>query len=309
MAQTRHIPVMIGEVLDALSPKDGGVYVDATFGFGGYTTAILEKANCRVIGVDRDPEVVARANEIKSKYKNRFDFHLARFSNLLEVIQTPLDGIVFDIGVSSMQLDTPERGFSYAKEANLDMRMSQEGTSAYELVNNLPEEELAHILFEYADEKKSRQIAKKIVSFRQQKPIETTTELAQIVYHVIPKRAGTLDPATRTFQAIRIAVNDEFSELKSALEASKTLLKPEGRLVVVDFHSIEDRIVKTFLKENTTPKVHTSRYALKQLPFQHKAFSWASDIITPSKEEMLLNTRAHSAKLRYAIKTKESSND
>lgn len=303
----KHIPVMLNEVLQSLNPTAKGVYVDATFGFGGYTTAILEKANCKVIAIDRDPSVKPRVLEIEKKYQDRFEFRLGNFSNLKDLINTPVDGIVFDIGVSSMQLDDTERGFSFSKEAKLDMRMSSSGTSAYDIVNTSSQEELADILYTFGEEKKSRQIAQKIIEARQKKPIETTTELAEIIYQVIRKKAGTIDPATRSFQAIRIAVNDELGELEKGLKAASELLKPEGRLVVVDFHSLEDRIVKNFFKSNSTPKVHVSKYA-KPTQKSDKIFSFASDVIAPQKKEIDSNPRARSAKLRFGIKNKGEKN-
>ncbi len=299
----KHIPVMLNEVLENLNPTSKGVYVDATFGFGGYTTAILEKAPCKVIAIDRDPSVRTRAEEIEKKYKDRFEFRLGKFSNLKEFVSTPVDGIVFDIGVSSMQLDDADRGFSFSKEAKLDMRMSSSGASAYDMINTLSQEELADILYKFGEEKKSRQIAQKIVERRQKKPIETTTELAEIIYQVVHKKAGQTDPATRSFQAIRIAVNDELSELEQGLKAASELLKPEGRLVVVDFHSLEDRIVKNFFKSNSAPKVHISKYA-KPVQKTNKIFSFVSDAIAPQRKEIDSNPRARSAKLRFGIKNK-----
>lgn len=299
----RHIPVMLDEVLDALNVVKGGVYVDATFGFGGYTTAILQKADCKVISIDRDPTVLARAGELKEIYKDRFEFKSGCFSQIEELVTYPVDGVVFDIGVSSMQLDEAERGFSYLKEAKLDMRMSCVGQSAYDIVNTASEAELADILYQYGEERKSRQIAQKIVFYRTQKPIETTTELKNIIYEVLHKKIGQTDPATRTFQALRIAVNDELGELEKGLEGAKNILKPEGRLVVVDFHSLEDRIVKNFFKANTAPKKHVSRYAKAALK-DEAPFLYASDIIVPNAKEISFNPRAHSAKLRFGIKSK-----
>ena len=299
----RHIPVLLNEVLQALNVKKGGLYVDATFGFGGYSAGILDKADCKVISIDRDPEVLVRAQEFEQKYQNRFEFKAGTFSNIAQLVGQPVDGVVFDIGVSSMQLDDAKRGFSYLKEARLDMRMSQSGLSAYDVVNSFSEEELADILYQFGEEKKSRQIAKKIVLYRAQKPIETTTELAGIVHEVIYPKKGQTDPATRTFQALRIYVNDELNELQKALEGAKNILKPEGRLVVVDFHSLEDRIVKNFFKANTALKKHISRYKNTE-PKEEAPFSKASDIIVASKEEIALNPRAHSAKMRYGIKSK-----
>lgn len=304
----KHIPVMLCEVLEALSVKDGGVYVDATFGDGGYSRAILEKANCRVIALDRDPAVLARAQELKEKYAERFDFRQTCFSAIFDVIDEKVDGVVFDIGVSSMQLDEAERGFSFSKEATLDMRMSQTGLSAYDIVNTYDENELADILYYFGEEKKARQIAKKIVLSRQKKPIETTTELAEIICCVLPVRFGKQNPATRSFQALRIAVNDELSELEKALNGALEILDVGARLVVVDFHSLEDRIVKNFLKANAPKKVHTSRYGVSNSAPQ-TPFSFVSDVVLPTKEEISSNPRAHSAKLRYAIKSKGEKND
>lgn len=304
----RHIPVMLSEVLENLAVQDGGVYVDATFGNGGYTEAILQKANCRVISVDRDPTVLPRVQELKEKYQNRFEFKSGCFSELENLVQEPVNGVVFDIGVSSMQIDNAERGFSFSKNGRLDMRMSKEGISAYDIVNSYGKDELADILYQFGEERKSRQIAQKIIDARKEKPVETTTELAEIIYSVIHKKAGETDPATRTFQALRIAVNDELNELKKGLEAATNLLKPNGRLVVVDFHSLEDRIVKNFLKENSNPKMHVSRYAQNQQKTL-KAFSDFSKAIAPSKKEIQENSRSHSAKLRYAIKNKGDQND
>jgi len=304
----KHIPVMLCEVLEALSVKDGGVYVDATFGDGGYSRAILEKANCRVIALDRDPAVLPRAQELKEKYADRFDFKQTCFSNIKQAVGQTVDGVVFDIGVSSMQIDEANRGFSYSKEAKLDMRMSQTGLSAYDVVNTYDENELADILYYFGEEKKARQIAKKIVLARQKKPIETTTELAEIIYCVLPVRFGALNPATRSFQALRIAVNDELSELEKALSGALEILDVGGRLVVVDFHSLEDRIVKNFFKANAPKKVHTSRYnAANSAP--KTPLSFTSDVVLPTKEEICSNPRAHSAKLRYAIKSKGEKND
>lgn len=299
----RHIPVMLGQVIEAMSVKAGGVYVDATFGFGGYTSAILDKADCKVIAIDRDPEVLPRAKEFETKFGPRFSFKAGRFSDLADLIDEKADGIVFDIGVSSMQLDDAERGFSFLHEAKLDMRMSQTGESAYDLVNGASEEVLADILYRFGEEKKSRQIAHRILVRRTQKPIETTTELATVVYEVLgPKHGKGADPATRTFQALRIAVNDELGELQAGLEAAKELLNPDGRLVVVDFHSLEDRIVKNFFKENSAKKVHVSRYSKENVTASYP-FCEVSDVILPLNDEILFNPRARSAKMRYAIRS------
>lgn len=304
----RHIPVMLQEVLNSLSPKDGETYVDATFGNGGYTEAILKSANCKVIAIDRDPSVINRVNELKEIYGDRFEFRAGTFGEMKDLIETKVNGVVFDIGVSSMQLDDDFRGFSFSKEASLDMRMSMNGTSAKDLVNTLPEEDLANLIYQYGEEKKSRHIARKIAEYRTNKVIETTTELADIIYKVMPKKFGQIDPATRTFQALRIAVNDELGQLKEGLRGALTITKSEGRIVVVDFHSLEDRIVKTFFANNSAKKVHVSRYKEAEINNEYP-LSFVSKVISPSDNECSQNPRARSAKLRYAITRKETNNE
>lgn len=309
MQAQKHIPVMLSEVLRALDVKDGGLYVDATFGFGGYTKAILEAADCKVIALDRDPNVCARAEEIKAQYQGKFEFVQGCFSDISALVGKPVDGVVFDIGVSSMQLDEAERGFSFSKKGRLDMRMSCEGLSAFDIVNTYDAKDIADILYRFGEERKSRQIAQKIVQRREIKPIETTTELADIVRSVVYTKFGDTDSATRTFQALRIAVNDELLELEEGLKGSSALLKEDGRLVVVDFHSLEDRIVKTFFKENTAKKEHVSRYKNETQYTNNKLFSYASKVILPNKCEINANPRSRSAKLRFAIKNKGEQND
>lgn len=299
----KHYPVMLNEVLDALSVADGKTYVDATFGNGGYSEAILQKANCKVIALDRDATVLPRATELAAQYGNRFEFRQGCFGDFDSLVAEDIDGAVFDIGVSSMQLDQAERGFSFAKEAPLDMRMSQTGATAADLVNSLSEQELADILYMYGEEKKSRQIAKKIVEARKGKPIETTTELANIIYQVIKRsHSQAIDPATRSFQALRIAVNDELGELQKGLAKASQRLVKGGRLVVVDFHSLEDRIVKTFFKNNSDKIVHVSRYRQDEPQPSDALFGFASKAIVPSAKELDENNRSRSAKLRYAVK-------
>ena len=298
-----HYPVMLNEVLDSLDVCDNKTYVDATFGNGGYSEAILNKANCKVIALDRDNTVLSRVEELKKQYGNRFEFKLGCFGNFAELIEENIDGAVFDIGVSSMQLDQAERGFSFTKNAPLDMRMSQSGVSAKDLVNTLSEQELADILYNFGEEKKSRQIAKKIVEARKSKPIETTLELANIIYQINKRSFNqTIDPATRSFQALRIAVNDELNELNKGLLGASSKLNKGGRLVVVDFHSLEDRIVKAFMKTNSDKREHVSRYRQNTNTTSDALFSFASKAIVPSAQELELNTRSRSAKLRYAIR-------
>ena len=298
-----HYPVMLNEVLENLDVSDNKIYVDATFGNGGYSEAILNKANCKVIALDRDDTVLPRVEELKKQYGNRFEFKSGCFGNFADLIDENIDGAVFDIGVSSMQLDQSERGFSFAKDAPLDMRMSQTGVSAKDLVNSLSEEKLADILYNYGEEKKSRQIAKKIVEARRVKPIETTLELANIIYQINKRSFNqNIDPATRSFQALRIAVNDELNELSKGLLGATSKLNKGGRLVVVDFHSLEDRIVKAFMKTNSDKKQHVSRYRKDENSNSDALFSFASKAIVPTAQELELNSRSRSAKLRYAIR-------
>lgn len=298
----KHIPVMLSEVLEALKPSDGKIYVDATFGNGGYSEAILKSANCKVIALDRDPNVQTRAEELKNIYRNRFEFRAGKFGDFSSLVTEEIDGAVFDIGVSSMQLDQAERGFSFTKDAPLDMRMSCVGISAADIVNSYAENDLADLIYKYGDEKKSRQIAAKIIQYRQNKKIESTLELANIVYSVIHKRPNTIDPATRTFQALRIAVNNELDELENGLYGALQKLKNNGRLVVVSFHSLEDRIVKTFFKNNAQKKQHVSRYAIQDSNETSFPLSSFSKVLTPSDDEIFHNPRSRSAKLRFAIK-------
>lgn len=297
----KHIPVMLQEVLTALNPQKGEVYVDATFGNGGYTRAILEAANCKVIALDRDPTVRIRANEIKNMYGERFEFRFGQFGDFADLVPEKINGAVFDIGVSSMQLDEAERGFSFSKEGALDMRMSQSGVSAKDIVNTYDEQALADLIYQYGEEKKSRQIAREIAEYRKHKEIETTTELAEIIYKVIHKKFGEIDPATRTFQALRIAVNDELGELSRGLTGAANRLQKNGRLAVVDFHSLEDRIVKTFFKENGGRRVRVSKYAPELVQDEH-LFAEVSKVIVPTAEECKRNPRARSAKLRFAVR-------
>ncbi len=310
VAREKHIPVMLHEVLEALAPQKGGVYVDATFGHGGYTQAILNAADCKVIALDRDPNVQSRAEEFSAHYGNRFRFIPGCFSRISELVSEKVDGVVFDIGVSSMQLDESERGFSFAKEGPLDMRMSQKGLTAADIVNNFDETDLANLIYQYGEEKKSRAIAKKIVEARALKPLETTTELAEIIYKVIRRQPHQIDPATRTFQALRIVVNDELVELETALHGALQIMKDQARLVVVDFHSLEDRIVKNFFNQQSGKTAGVSRYAPPLLAqAQPAVFSEISRALKPTEAECAANPRARSAKLRYGIKSDGGKHD
>ena len=298
----KHFPVMLPEVLSSLEPQSDNIYVDATFGNGGYSEAILQKTNCKVIAIDRDPTVLPRVQEFKDLYGDRFDFCQGCFGDISDLIQHPVDGFVFDIGVSSMQLDQAERGFSFSKSAPLDMRMSCSGQTAADLVNTLPEKELADLIYRYGEEKKSRQVASRIVAYRATKKIETTTELADIVYSVIHRTPHGIDPATRTFQALRIAVNHELDELENGLNAAISLLKPQGRIVVVSFHSLEDRIVKTIFRDKSGHHAHVSRYMPQNTLTQTSDLVNVSKVILPSQKELDINPRSRSAKLRFAQK-------
>lgn len=304
-----HVPVMLPEVLNILSPKNGGIYIDATFGAGGYTTAILKSANCSVIAIDRDPNAIQMGQKITNDFKNRLTLIEGNFGNIKQIIKNlnlnSVDGVVFDIGVSSMQIDNPNRGFSFQKNGELDMRMSGKGLSAADVVNNTPEDKLANIIYEYGEEKMSRKIAHAIVSRRKEKPFSSTLELAEVVCSVVPRSKDGINPATRTFQALRIHVNDELGELKRGLAGAIDILAPQGKIAVVCFHSLEDRIVKSFLQEKAGKAPRSSRH----LPYHEDALNPILNIITkspllPTEQEVLVNPRARSARLRAAQKIK-----
>lgn len=292
-----HTPVMLKEVLDYLKPKNEEVFIDCTFGAGGYTRGILEVANCKVIAIDRDQSVKQFADKIKVEFKERFEFYNTKYSDIENILhEKQVDGIVLDIGVSSMQIDNADRGFSFQKNSRLDMRMGGDKLSAYEIINNTEEKELANIIYNYGDEVKSRHIAKKIVERRKIKPIETTFELADIVRYFYKGKDAKIDPATKTFQAIRIAVNDELNELKRILELSKKILKKDGRLVVVTFHSLEDKIVKDFIKFETNKGEKKDKYSKNNKEVDFELLT--NRAVSPSEDEVKKNVRARSAKLR-----------
>ncbi|WP_127088705.1 16S rRNA (cytosine(1402)-N(4))-methyltransferase RsmH [Aquabacter cavernae] len=302
----RHLPVMLAEVLAHLAPKDAGSYVDGTFGAGGYSRAILEAADCRLMAIDRDPTAIAGGAPLVAEASGRLRLVQGRFSDLDTLAETegftPLDGVVLDIGVSSMQLDEAERGFSFRRDGPLDMRMGDDGPSAADLVAELEEAELAHILFTLGEERMSRPIARAIVRARAEAPITRTGQLADIVSRVIRAKPGEIHPATRTFQGLRIAVNGELDELVTALAAAERALKPGGRLVVVTFHSLEDRIVKTFLA-NRSKAPSASRH-LPQAEGPVPSFRLlAKGAVESGSEETAANPRARSAKLRAAERT------
>ncbi|MBU6475161.1 MAG: 16S rRNA (cytosine(1402)-N(4))-methyltransferase RsmH [Alphaproteobacteria bacterium] len=308
-ASSGHIPVMLEEVLGALHPRDGGVYVDGTFGAGGYTRAILDAAHCTVAAIDRDPEAYARAVGMAKDCKGRLIPLHGRFGDMKELLNAQniaqVNGIVLDIGISSIQLSAAERGFSFQKDGPLDMRMSKEGPSAADIVNTASEKDIAHIIYTYGEERASRQIAKKIVAARAQAPIKTTLQLADIIHSVLPQKPQLrTDTATKTFQALRIHVNDEMGELERALDAAEGLLSPEGRLVVVTFHSLEDWRVKNFLKQRAGAMGNASRHLPARPDAPPPTFTVAeSGGRKASPAETGINPRARSARLRYGIRT------
>jgi 16S rRNA (cytosine1402-N4)-methyltransferase len=292
-----HVPVLLAEVLDALAPLDGARIVDGTFGAGGYSRAMLE-AGASVIGIDRDPNVRPFADALAAEFPSRFSFVAGAFAELDELATGPVDGVVLDIGVSSMQLDEAGRGFSFMREGPLDMRMASQGDSAADLVNSLEESELANLLFAYGEERRSRRIAHSIVAARAAKPIGTTTELAALIEKTIGRKPGDAHPATRSFQALRIAVNDEFGQLVEGLFASERLLGEGGRLAVVTFHSLEDRIVKRFFDPDKGGPAQ-SRH-LPQIVAEARRWVDVAKAVKPSAAETARNPRARSAILRAA---------
>lgn len=305
-APAPHIPVLLDEVLDALNPQQGDCIIDATFGAGGYTRAILDRGAI-VHAFDRDPDAIAAGREWPETKGDapRLLLHPRRFSEMVEAMAeagiAQVDGIVMDIGVSSMQLDQAERGFAFSSNGPLDMTMSRSGPNAADFVNTAAEGDIADVLYTYGEERQSRRVARAIVAAR---PLSTTGELAEVVRKALRYRPGDKkDPATRSFQAIRIHVNGELDELQAALEASEKLLKSGGRLAVVSFHSLEDRIVKNFLRDAANMNPRSSRHLPETRPFPSARFGQLSKAIRPSTAEIERNPRARSATLRAAIRT------
>ncbi|HEX4634701.1 MAG TPA: 16S rRNA (cytosine(1402)-N(4))-methyltransferase RsmH [Rhizomicrobium sp.] len=302
--KSQHIPVMLKEVLEALGPRDGAHYVDGTFGGGGYASAILEAADCRVLGIDRDPAAIARGQALVERFGGRLTLVQGEFSRMNEFAHAS-DGVVLDLGVSSFQFDEPARGFSFREDGPLDMRMSLSGESAADVVNGADERALSQIIARYGEEKNARRIARAIIAAR---PITGTAQLAAIVSEAQGPAAlrHAIHPATRTFQALRIHVNDELGELERGLEAALDILKPQGRLVVVSFHSLEDRMVKRFLTERSTSAPRASRHAPPSSSIggspANKAVFQLLPRREPSAEEIASNPRSRSAKLRAGIK-------
>jgi len=311
----RHVPVLLPQVLQALAPAAGGSYIDATFGAGGYSQAILAAApGARLLGIDRDPEAIAAGAALVQQHHGRLTLVEGRFGELDRIAGEAgfarADGVVLDIGVSSMQLDDPARGFSFQADGPLDMRMSatgpNAGPSAADVVNKTEEAQLADILFHLGEERSSRAIARAIVAHRRQQPFARTLELAGLVARVLGReKIGGRHAATRTFQALRIHVNDELGELAGALSAAERVLAPGGRLLVVTFHSLEDRLVKQFLKQRTEPEPHGSRHlpplASGRPPPSFRFVNQRP--LSPTDKEIAANSRARSAKLRWAVRT------
>ncbi|MBS4074383.1 16S rRNA (cytosine(1402)-N(4))-methyltransferase RsmH [Ameyamaea chiangmaiensis] len=305
-----HVPVMMGEVLESLAPRAGGLYVDGTFGGGGYTRAILAAAHCGVRAIDRDPDAVARGVALADALaghegERRLEILQGPFGTLSDLLHdagvSAVDGIVFDLGVSSFQLDEAERGFSFRADGPLDMRMGRDGPSAADVVNHVSEAELADIFYHYGEERKARRVASAIVAARGESPITTTAQLAAIIRRVVPGDRSGIDPATRSFQGLRIHVNDELAQIEQAIAQSLDLLAPGGRLVVVSFHSLEDRIIKRAMQGATGRVPGPSRHApgaMTSASARPEFSLLTSRAVRPTQDEARRNPRSRSARLR-----------
>ena len=309
-----HIPVLRDEVVGQLAPRDRGIYVDGTLGACGYAEAILDSADCRVYGIDRDPQAIENAKEKSKNWDGRLIPLQGRFGDMEDLLKAEaviaVDGVTLDLGVSSMQLDEAERGFSFLRDGPLDMRMSRDGLSAADVVNQTPEGDLADLIYMYGEERRSRQVAHAIVTARKDAPITRTLELADVVRSAFPAKARRdsnkrgIDPATRTFQAIRIFINDELGELDRGLAAAERMLSPGGRLAVVSFHSLEDRAVKAFLRQRAgeTPRLsrHMPEAGAAEPEDRPSLRILTRRPVTPGAQEIADNPRARSARLRAA---------
>ena len=305
-AAQRHISVLGREAVEMLKPRDGGIYVDATFGAGGYSRAILDTAGTRVIGIDRDRSAISDGFDLVDRSDGRLTLVEDRFSNLAGICAaqgiSSVDGVVMDVGVSSMQLDVADRGFSFRLGGPLDMRMGHDGPTAADVIAKASEADLANIIYIFGEERHSRRLARAIVAAREEAPIVTTRALADIVSRVVRSKPGEIHPATRTFQSLRIFINEELDELHLALSAAERMLKPGGRLVVVSFHSLEDRIVKNFLVERS--KAGGGSRHLPEITQAAPSFQILTKRpVTPGDDEISANPRARSAKLRAAERT------
>jgi len=301
-----HVPVLLEEAVAALAPRDDGLYVDGTFGAGNYSRAILEAARCRVVAIDRDPQALRHGDELLRRYSGRLTVVEGRFGDIARILAglgiAAVAGVVLDLGISSGQIDDPARGFSFRTDGPLDMRMSREGITAAELVNTLSETVLADLIYVYGEERFARRVARAIVAARAKAPLTRTGELAAIVRKVVPAPKGGIDPATRTFQALRMEVNDELGELERALVAAEHVLEPGGRLAIVSFHSLEDRKVKDFLRARSGGE-GVSRHrpsAVQRAP----TFALVTrKPVRPTEAEVAVNPRSRSARLRAAERT------
>ncbi len=299
-----HIPVLLDAVVDGLKPVSTGVVVDGTFGAGGYTRALLTTyPDMRVIAFDRDETVLPFVQSVAADFPNRFTFIQDCFGNMARHLSEPVDAIVLDLGVSSMQIDTPERGFSFRFDGPLDMRMGAGDLSAADVVNTFSVEKLADIFYRYGEERSARRIARAIETARVKNPIQTTAQLADVIHRVMPRPKDGADSAARSFQALRIFVNDELGELERVLQSAPALLSSGGRLAVVSFHSLEDRLVKTFLQEQSGPKKHVNKYALSDINECAGVFKTVTKKpIVADVDELKKNPRANCAKLRIGEK-------
>jgi len=303
-----HIPVLLDAVLAALAPRDGAIYVDGTFGAGGYSAGLLAAARCRVFGIDRDPAAVRRGATLAAQHPGRLTLIEGRFGDMERLVGDaapgPIAGVTLDLGVSSSQIDDAERGFSFRLDGPLDMRMEGEGESAADLVARLAQEELAALIRSLGEERFAGRVARAIVAARQRGPIRRTGELAAIVREAVPTREPGLDPATRTFQALRIAVNDELGELDRGLAGAERLLMPGGRLAVVAFHSLEDVRVKNFMRQRSGGVAAVSRHAPPPPGMAAPSLRLLGRrAVRPSSDEVGRNPRARSARLRAAERT------
>jgi 16S rRNA (cytosine1402-N4)-methyltransferase len=300
-----HVSVMLEEVMAVLQPRDDAIYVDGTFGGGGYSEALLSRARCKVFAIDRDADAIERGAVLARRFGARLTLIHGRFSEMNHLLHahgiSTADGVALDIGVSSFQLEDEARGFSFANDAPLDMRMDRSrGKTAAELCNTLAESELADLLRDYGEENRAKQIARAIVAAR---PVMTARQLAEVIERVAPRRGQKIHPATRSFQALRIAVNDELGELEQGLGAAELVLKPGGRLAVVSFHSLEDRIVKQFLAQRLGRMPPASRHVPGRAAQPALFHAVGKSPVVPAAEEIRRNPRARSAKLRAAERT------